>query len=85
VDYQTMALCNPTSDLLYFIFTGSDGEFRRRHYKQLLDHYHHQLNLALTRLHLNPDKIFSRQDFDDELKEVRICLYLLLLLTLFPH
>jgi hypothetical protein len=57
---------------MYFIFTGSDGKFRRQYYQQLLDHYYNQLSLALVRLHLDPAKIFSRKDFEGELKEVRM-------------
>jgi hypothetical protein len=70
IDYQTYHIGTVINDLMYFIFTGSDAEFRRQHYQQLLDHYYEQLRLALSRVHLDPDEVFPREDFDYELKEV---------------
>lgn len=70
VDLQTLQGGSPVTDLLYFIFTGSDEQFRAQYYEKLIDHYYQELSAALKRLHLNPDQIYSRQNFDEELKEV---------------
>ncbi|XP_026739242.1 uncharacterized protein LOC113502052 isoform X2 [Trichoplusia ni] len=69
VDLQTLQGGSPVTDLLYFIFTGSDEQFRAQYYEKLIDHYYQELSAALKRLHLNPDQIYSRQNFDEELKE----------------
>ncbi|CAH2041957.1 unnamed protein product, partial [Iphiclides podalirius] len=70
-DYQTLCVSNPICDLFYFIFSGSDEEFRAKHYHQLLDHYYKELCNALARLGVNADSIYSREDFDYEIKEYR--------------
>ncbi|XP_037301128.1 uncharacterized protein LOC119188455 [Manduca sexta] len=66
VDYQTIRGASPALDLLYFIFSGTDEKFRAEHYDRLLDHYYNKLSLAMKRLGLNPDEIYSREDFNFE-------------------
>ncbi|KAL0809689.1 hypothetical protein ABMA28_011206 [Loxostege sticticalis] len=70
VDYQTMHVGSVAMDLLYFIFTGSDGAFRAKHYEQLIDYYYDNLAAALKRLNLDPEEAFPRSVFDEELKEM---------------
>lgn len=70
LDYQTIQAGSGVADLLYFIFSGSDAEFRATHYQKLIDRYYHSLSTTLRRLRLNPDKIYSREDFDYELQQV---------------
>uniref|UniRef100_A0A2A4JTG5 CHK kinase-like domain-containing protein n=1 Tax=Heliothis virescens TaxID=7102 RepID=A0A2A4JTG5_HELVI len=69
VDLQTLQGGSPLTDLLYFIFTGSDEQFRARYFDRLVEHYYSQLSAAMRRLHLDPHENFSREDFDAELKE----------------
>ncbi|XP_059046962.1 uncharacterized protein LOC131842446 [Achroia grisella] len=60
---------SPLSDLLYFIFTGSDEQFRRRHFQALMDHYYKELSNILRSLKLNPDYIYSKTNFEHDLKQ----------------
>ncbi|CAB3219732.1 unnamed protein product [Arctia plantaginis] len=69
VDMQTLQGASPVADLLYFIFTGSDKEFRAEYYDKLIDHYYSELEAAMKRLHMDPEKIYSRAVFDQEFKE----------------
>ncbi|CAH0695614.1 unnamed protein product [Spodoptera exigua] len=69
VDLQTLQGGSPVTDLIYFIFTGSDEKFRAQYFDKLLDHYYSELSAAMKRLKLNPDEVFSRADFDYEMKE----------------
>ncbi|CAB3244350.1 unnamed protein product [Arctia plantaginis] len=69
LDLQTMQATSPMIDLMYFIFTGSDGQFRAQYFEKLLDLYHTELEDALKRFHLVPEKVYSRADFDHDLKE----------------
>ncbi|CAH0695610.1 unnamed protein product [Spodoptera exigua] len=69
VDLQTLQGGSPVTDLIYFIFTGSDEKFRAQYFDKLLDHYYSELSAAMKRLQLNPDEVFSREDFDYEMKE----------------
>ncbi|KAF9412781.1 hypothetical protein HW555_008784 [Spodoptera exigua] len=66
---DTMYAGSPISDLIYFIIAGTDEKFRAQYFDKLLDHYYSELSAAMKRLQLNPDEIFSREDFDCELKE----------------
>ncbi|XP_014368553.2 uncharacterized protein LOC106718866 [Papilio machaon] len=68
LDYQGCQVSSPLRDLMYFIFSGSDGAFRARYYRQLLDFYYTELSKALRRLHVDPEKIYSREDFEYELE-----------------
>ncbi|CAH2089105.1 unnamed protein product [Euphydryas editha] len=86
VDYQTLFKGNPVYDLMYFIFTGSDKNFRKNHFKETIEHYYKELRAALERLNLDPDYIYSREDFDYELKKMMpfgllISMLLLLIIT----
>lgn len=68
LDLQTLQGSNAIVDLLYFIFTGSDEEFRAEHYDELIDHYYKELSATMTRLRLNPQEVYSRADFNEELQ-----------------
>ncbi|CAG9564337.1 unnamed protein product [Danaus chrysippus] len=70
VDYQTLEMANPIIDILFFIFVGSDKKFREKHFHQALNHYYDELSKALKRFRLNPDEVYSREDFDIDFKEV---------------
>lgn len=70
VDLQTLRVGCGLSDFMYFVYTGSDGAFREQYYDQLVEHYYEQLCYQLRALDLNPDKVYPREDFDYELKEV---------------
>lgn len=73
VDYQTLQIGNPIVDLMYFIFNGSDKEFRKNYYKETLEFYYRELRAALTRLDVDPDSVYPREDFDFEVEQVRDC------------
>ncbi|CAH2089114.1 unnamed protein product [Euphydryas editha] len=86
VDYQTLFKSNPIFDLMYFIFAGSDKNFRKNHFKETIEHYYKELRAALERLNLAPDDIYPREDFDYELQKMMpfgllISTYLLLIIT----
>ncbi|XP_052749919.1 uncharacterized protein LOC128200468 [Galleria mellonella] len=69
VDYQTISANSPIKDLYYLIFTGSDEEFRRHHYEQLIDHYYQQLCRALRNLNLDPEKHYPKKNYEKDLKD----------------
>ncbi|XP_047031329.1 uncharacterized protein LOC124638416 [Helicoverpa zea] len=69
LDLQTLQEGSPVIDLVNFIFTGSDEQFRAKYFDRLVEHYYSQLSASMRRLHLNPQEIFPKEDFDAELKE----------------
>ncbi|XP_038211260.1 uncharacterized protein LOC119831803 [Zerene cesonia] len=70
IDFQTLSRSNPIVDILYFLFSGSDKEFRAKYLRKSFDHYYSELCASLTRLDLNPQEIYPKEDFEYELKEV---------------
>ncbi|KAM3959426.1 uncharacterized protein ACR2FA_006494 [Aphomia sociella] len=69
VDFQTLFCGSPLMDLMYFIFTGSDEHFRRRHFWDLIDYYYRELCSALSNLGLDPHRLYPKDDFDQDVKE----------------
>ncbi|CAG9564329.1 unnamed protein product [Danaus chrysippus] len=70
VDYQTVYAGCPVADLVYFIFLGSDENFRRLFYDNLINHYYKCLQEALERLAVDPMEVYPREKFDSDLKEL---------------
>nr|XP_021192666.2 uncharacterized protein LOC126053426 [Helicoverpa armigera] len=73
LDLQTLQAGSPATDVVYFIIAGTDEQFRAQYYDKLIEHYYSELSASLRRLHLNPDEVYSREDFDYELKEKLAC------------
>ncbi|KAJ8716960.1 hypothetical protein PYW08_005359 [Mythimna loreyi] len=69
VDLQSIHGGSPVGDVIYFIFSGTDEDFRAKYYERLLEHYYTELSAAMKRLNLDPDETYSREDFEYELKE----------------
>lgn len=70
VDYQTLHFGSPATDLLYFIFTGTDEYFRRHHLQNLIELYYETVTHSIEVMGLNPDLIFPREQFDKEYNEM---------------
>nr|XP_049701044.1 uncharacterized protein LOC126055542 [Helicoverpa armigera] len=90
LDLQTLQAGSPVMDLLYFIFTGSDEQFRAKYFDRLVEHYYSQLSASMRRLHLNPHEIFSKEDFYAELKEkmpyaLTLSVFILPMMTINPE
>ncbi|GBP93886.1 hypothetical protein EVAR_85773_1 [Eumeta japonica] len=69
VDYQTLQAGGQLIDLLYFIVSGTDGEFRRLHHKRLIQHYYDSFAGFLTKLGLDPEVVYPKRHFDEDYKE----------------
>ncbi|XP_059051597.1 uncharacterized protein LOC131846337 [Achroia grisella] len=69
VDFQTIVANSPVVDLFYFIFIGSDEQFRREHYEQLIEYYYQELTRALRNLNLNVDKYYTRENYNEDLEK----------------
>lgn len=70
VDYQTIQAGEPITDLMYLIFTGTDAAFRKENWQRLLDFYYDQLAAAMTRLDVDTEETYSRERFDQSVKDV---------------
>ncbi|GBP67864.1 hypothetical protein EVAR_86690_1 [Eumeta japonica] len=68
IDYQMFHAGTPIIDLLYFIISGTDGDFRKYHYRQLINHYYDTFASFLKKFALDPYKLYPREHFDEDLK-----------------
>ncbi|XP_032519835.2 uncharacterized protein LOC116771936 isoform X2 [Danaus plexippus] len=69
VDYQTVHAGCAVTDLVYFIYLGSDEEFLRLYFDKLANHYYTSLEAALKRLSVDPVEVYPREQFERDLKE----------------
>ncbi|CAG9564303.1 unnamed protein product [Danaus chrysippus] len=70
VDYQKLQIGNPIVDILFFILNGSDKKFRDQYFKKAFDYYYDELCKALKRFGLDPEGLYSREEFDIEVQKV---------------
>ncbi|XP_072942703.1 uncharacterized protein [Epargyreus clarus] len=70
IDYQVLQKGNPVSDLLYFFILGSDEHFREKHKDQYFNHYYEEFSKTLKRLEIDPDDVYTKEDFDGDVKEM---------------
>lgn len=68
VDWQICRYVSPAIDLLYNLFTSTDGPIRHSDYQNLLRHYHTSLSKTIQRLGSDPETLFSFDDLQNELK-----------------
>ncbi|CAB3219730.1 unnamed protein product [Arctia plantaginis] len=69
VDLQTLQGASPVVDLLYFVFTSTDEDFREQYFQKLIDLYYNELQEAMKRFNLEPDYLYSKATFDSEIKQ----------------
>lgn len=70
VDYQTVHSGCPVTDLLYLEFLGTDQAFRNKHHNRLYDYYFSELTKALDRFDIDVNKVYPRETFEKEIKEM---------------
>ncbi|KAI8420508.1 hypothetical protein MSG28_008985 [Choristoneura fumiferana] len=73
----------PVTDLLYFIFLGSDEEFRRLHYHDLLEHYYLNLKKSLGLMKVEVDGVYPKTAYEADLK-MALPIGLAVALTILP-
>ncbi|GBP67852.1 hypothetical protein EVAR_86678_1 [Eumeta japonica] len=69
VDYQTIYGGPTMCDIYYFIFSGTDGEFRRQHFRPLLDRYYTSFSHFLKKLQQNPEEMYPREHYEEDVKK----------------
>ncbi|XP_028175284.1 uncharacterized protein LOC114363685 [Ostrinia furnacalis] len=69
VDYQAACFSCPVIDFLYFIFTGTDQEFRKHHMEDLKDLYYCTFESFLRKFGIDANKMYSRKQFEDDFRE----------------
>ncbi|XP_059058008.1 uncharacterized protein LOC131851517 [Achroia grisella] len=69
VDYQFLHYGNPITDLLYFIFSGTDQQFRNEHLEDIKILYYETMTTFLRYFDMNIEDYFPRDTFETLFKE----------------
>lgn len=69
IDWQVSRYASPVLDLVYFLFTATDKDTRDHHFANLLKLYHDSFSTLLRKFGENPDKIYSFDVFQQEMKK----------------
>ena len=70
IDWQLAHYNTPAIDLLCYLFTSTDKQIRRDHWEALLKIYYTTFADCLTKLGSDPQKLFSFENFQDELRRI---------------
>ncbi|XP_059058062.1 uncharacterized protein LOC131851564 [Achroia grisella] len=66
VDYQAIRYGNPITDLIYFIFLGTDQQFRKDHLENIKNLYHDTMARFLKYFDMDVEDYFPRAQFEKE-------------------
>ncbi|KAI5638935.1 ecdysteroid kinase domain-containing protein [Phthorimaea operculella] len=69
IDYQLMNFGSPIYDFLFFIFTGTDQQFRRQHLDHLRHFYYESFSEFLKKFNLNSEDIYPKREFEKDYRE----------------
>lgn len=69
VDWQITRYCAPVLDVLSIILSSSDKQFRQQHYDALLKAYYSSLCENIRKLGSDPDKLYTWDDFQNQLRK----------------
>lgn len=69
LDWQLSRFGPPVLDLLYFIFTVTDKQFRQQHYHSLLEIYHNSLSQTIEKFGSDPEKLYTFDNLQSQLRK----------------
>ncbi|KPJ16591.1 hypothetical protein RR48_02349 [Papilio machaon] len=69
LDYQLIYYGCPINDLLFFIFSATDRQFRKKYMEHLKSLYHESLKKFLEHFKIDVENVFSRQQFEQTFKD----------------
>ncbi|XP_063827834.1 uncharacterized protein LOC135077222 isoform X2 [Ostrinia nubilalis] len=69
VDYQIACFGCPVNDFLYFIFLGTDQEFRKNHMQDLKDLYYCTFKNFLGKFGIDANEMYTKKQFEHDFRE----------------
>ncbi|XP_063827842.1 uncharacterized protein LOC135077231 [Ostrinia nubilalis] len=69
IDYQLTHFGHPITDLLHFIFLGSDQDFRKNHMNHLKELYYSSFEKFLKRFDIVAENVYSKKKFEQDFSE----------------
>ncbi|KAL1509955.1 hypothetical protein ABEB36_004619 [Hypothenemus hampei] len=71
IDFQTLRYIPPAFEVQFFILLHSNHQIRKQHFQEFLDFYYQSLSECLRRYKLDPEKLYSRNDYESDLIHTR--------------
>ncbi|CAG4963021.1 unnamed protein product [Colias eurytheme] len=71
IDYQLLFYGSPITDLIYLLYTGTDGTFRKKHENHLKELYFSTLKDFLHNFDVDVEAVFPRKTFDNDYESIR--------------
>ncbi|XP_019757391.2 uncharacterized protein LOC109535826 [Dendroctonus ponderosae] len=71
IDFQILRYLPPAMESQFFVKLASNKETRDKYQKALQDRYYGNLASHMKRFDLNPEAIYSRKDFDEDLRNTK--------------
>ncbi|RVE47385.1 hypothetical protein evm_007984 [Chilo suppressalis] len=69
VDYQMIGSGSPVTDFIYFVFLGSDQEFRRAHLDDLKELYYETLERFMGEFGVEVHDVYPKKRFEQEYRD----------------
>ncbi|KAL4706684.1 hypothetical protein ACJJTC_014439 [Scirpophaga incertulas] len=69
IDYQISKNANPACDILYMIFSCTDGASRAEHFYEWLDYYHRELDKSLSYYGLKSNLVYPQDQLDADVRQ----------------
>lgn len=69
LDWQLCSFRSPVVDVFHIIFSSTDKPFRDAEYRSLLEHYYEKLSDTIIKLGSDPQKLFTHENFQQQLKQ----------------
>lgn len=72
IDYQLMRFATPVTDVVYYIYMSTDGQFLSKHYETVINTYYGTLTAVLRECNLNVEEIYPKKIFERQLREYSV-------------
>lgn len=71
-DYQLTRYASPVTDISYYLYMSTNGEFLKKHYDLIIEIYYGTLSAVLRQCDLEVDKVYPRSIFEKHLKDYSV-------------
>lgn len=72
VDYQLLRYASPVTDISYFLYMSTDGNFLSTNTDRILDIYYNTMSAVLRQCNMDIKDVYPKKVFDKQLKEYSV-------------
>lgn len=71
-DYQLTRYASPVTDISYYLYMSTDGDFLQKHYDLIIEIYYGTLSAVLRQCDLDVNNVYPRNIFEKHLKDYSV-------------